>query len=223
VALGATSRTGAERQAFVRAWHTQALEAVDRGWAAELTAVGAPVVPPPPPVQGPANGFPSARDAAPAAISKAGPEVPVVRALQGDPLALPTPVTTAAWSALVARRAADAHLDDHSRALMRRKIASEVDPSGTQLVPLDDATFARRVTAFERLLAEDTLRNEVTMHRALHQWMSVSSPDLEALNRDVYAQLFLTPRRDPWLGLLSEDGYAAIENDGLVMRGGRGR
>ena len=36
------------------------------------------------------------------------------------------------------------------------------------------------------------------------------------MNERVYAELFLTPSSDPWLGLVQSDVYTAIENDGLV-------
>ena len=38
---------------------------------------------------------------------------------------------------------------------------------------------------------------------------------LEDLNRRVYAELFLTPRSDPWLGLVPEATYTALTDDGF--------
>jgi hypothetical protein len=151
------------------------------------------------------------------------PERPVVAALQGPVPALPLPASPEVWSRLLARHAADARLDAQSRAHMRRKIASELDPSGTHLVPLDDAVFTRRLAAFEAVLAEDTVRNEITMHRTVHDWMRRRGgpENLAALNRAVYASLFLTPRSDPWLGLLAGDAYTAIDNEGLVVQAPR--
>jgi hypothetical protein len=43
----------------------------------------------------------------------------------------------------------------------------------------------------------------------------VSRTDLEKFNEKVYAELFLTPGTDPWLGLLEKDVYAAIDNGGI--------
>ena len=40
--------------------------------------------------------------------------------------------------------------------------------------------------------------------------------DLEALNRQVYQELFLTPDYDAWLGLVPEDTYTALEKDGCA-------
>ena len=36
------------------------------------------------------------------------------------------------------------------------------------------------------------------------------------LMKKVYAELFMTPRSDPWLGLMMSDTYTAIENAGVV-------
>jgi hypothetical protein len=40
---------------------------------------------------------------------------------------------------------------------------------------------------------------------------------MEELNRRVYAELFLTPESDPWLGLRVDGVYSAIEGDGVVL------
>jgi hypothetical protein len=218
-ALGAMRLDGDARRAFVRNYHAQAGAELDAAGAADLGAVGAPVTPLPgaPAPAAPVTAAPSARDAAPLAVSKFGAEGPMVGALQGPVGALAPPVPVPVWSAVLARHASDAHLDTQSRALMRRKMATELDPSGTRLVPLDDATFARKVAAFERSLAEDTLRNELFMHRTLHAWMAEErATTFEDLNRRVYATLFLTPQRDPWLGLVA-DAYSGIPNEGLVV------
>jgi len=96
---------------------------------------------------------------------------------------------------------------------MRAKLAGErgAQPGATG--------FDQRVSAFERSIAEDTVRNEFTLHRTVHGWMAEApAADLEALNARVYASLFLTPRADPWLGLVAPDGYSALDADGLTTR-----
>jgi hypothetical protein len=223
VALEAMARGGDEGREIVRAYHARARDEMRAAWDAELAALG--VQPAPLPVLlASASKAPAARVAANTAPSKAAAEVPMVAALQGPVVTAPTPVDGRVWAALLARHADDARLDAASRRLMRRKIASELDASGAQRRPLDDAAFERRVAAFERTLAEDTVRNEYGMHRTLHEWMALSPPpdDLEALNQRVYATLFLTPRTDPWLGLLAPDSYSAIEGEGLTLGPSRG-
>ncbi len=219
VAVAAAHLEGEARRAFVRDYHARAGAALDDAWRAEHAALGVPAAALPAMITG-TGPSPSAAQAAPVAMAKSGPEAPVVGALGVGPVPiLGTPVSPEVWATLLRRHAGDARLDARSRALMRRKIATELDPTGTRLVPLDDRTFARRVESFERLLTEDTVRNELSLHRTLHAWLSApSSPDgLAELNRAVYASLFLTPRVDPWLGLLVEDGYTAIDGEGLVL------
>ena len=76
---------------------------------------------------------------------------------------------------------------------------------------MDDAAFARLVSAFERTLAEDTARNAV-MRLTILPWLAGAS-SLPALTERIYRDAFLTPRSDPWLGLLAPDAYTAIEGD----------
>jgi hypothetical protein len=42
-----------------------------------------------------------------------------------------------------------------------------------------------------------------------------ATTNVNALNEKVYAELFLTPNSDSWLGLMSNDSYNAIDNDGI--------
>ena len=103
--------------------------------------------------------------------------------------------------------AAAASLDANSRLLMRAKAPK-----------MDDAAFARLVAAFERTLAEDTHRN-AAMRLVILPWLAGSS-SLPALTDRIYRDAFLTPRSDPWLGLVAPDAYAAIEGDPAPGPGG---
>ena len=75
----------------------------------------------------------------------------------------------------------------------------------------------RVVRSFEDSMTLDTVRNEYLLHRRIHEKF-LDDPQLttnvNALNEWVYAELFLTPSRDPWLGLAPSDVYTALENDG---------
>ena len=42
--------------------------------------------------------------------------------------------------------------------------------------------------------------------------------DVAKLNEKIYAELFVTPRSDPWLGLVQPDVYTALENGGVVEK-----
>jgi hypothetical protein len=55
------------------------------------------------------------------------------------------------------------------------------------------------------------------MHSRLSLWLlqDPTRTDLEKFNEKVYAELFLTPRSDDWLGLLQRDVYVGIDNGGI--------
>jgi hypothetical protein len=103
--------------------------------------------------------------------------------------------------------AAASTLDSSSRQLMRAKAPR-----------MDDASFARLVAAFERTLAGDTRQN-AAMRLVILPWLA-GSPSLASLTERIYRDAFLTPRSDPWLGLLAPDTYAAIEGDPAPSPGG---
>ncbi|MCM3878374.1 MAG: hypothetical protein NEA02_18395 [Thermoanaerobaculia bacterium] len=103
--------------------------------------------------------------------------------------------------------AAGRTIDSNSLLLMRAKAPR-----------MDDAAFARLVAAFERTLEQDSRRN-AEMRLAILPWLS-SSPSLPALTERIYREAFLTPRSDPWLGLVAPDAYAAIEGDPAPGPGG---
>jgi hypothetical protein len=75
------------------------------------------------------------------------------------------------------------------------------------------------VAAFEDSIGQDTVRNEYLLHRRIHEAFvegQLQTANVDALNEWVYAELFLTPSSDPWLGLAPPDVYTALENDGRV-------
>jgi hypothetical protein len=85
---------------------------------------------------------------------------------------------------------------------------------------LQENPVMRLVRALQSSIALDTVRNEYVLHRQLHTWFTeqTASNELFDLNERVYAELFLTPRSDPWLGLVSKDTYTALQNNGVVQR-----
>ena len=78
------------------------------------------------------------------------------------------------------------------------------------------------VRSLESSIALDAVRNEYRLHRQIHSWLADASyrPGLDLLNERVYAELFLTPSSDPWLGLAPADVYTALPNGGVVREGG---
>jgi hypothetical protein len=64
----------------------------------------------------------------------------------------------------------------------------------------------------------DSVRNEYVLHTKLHALLTIGANRLyvDALNEKVYAELFLSPKSDPWMGLFSDDVYTALESGGVV-------
>jgi len=63
------------------------------------------------------------------------------------------------------------------------------------------------------------VRNEYVLHSTIHEWFAnqTAPRNLDELNARVYAQLFLTPDSDPWLGLVPADTFTGLEANGLVL------
>jgi len=157
------------------------------------------------------KGSPSAGEVAPAAITKMVTEVPILAGIMRDANLLGRVTDETAWQKIAALHADDARLDGRSKALIRRQ-------TGKSVTPENDARLASLIYNFERLIALDSVRNEYVLHTKLHGWL-IADPnrdDVNALNEKVYAELFLTPRSDPWLGLLSPDVYTGLEGGGVT-------
>jgi hypothetical protein len=77
--------------------------------------------------------------------------------------------------------------------------------------------LAKLLSNLQRSIAEDTHQNENVLHRQVHQHFAVGQAgDFDKLNTWVYAEVFLTPQSDPWLGLAPVDAYPALEDGGLA-------
>jgi len=55
---------------------------------------------------------------------------------------------------------------------------------------------------------------------AIIEWLGAprASFAIDALNSRVYAELFLTPESDPWLGLAPQNAFSALDNGGLSAK-----
>ena len=143
----------------------------------------------------------------PLAVTKAVTETTILRAMTGASEALGKITDEAAWRKIAQLHASDGVLDSRSIALIKRQ---------NQMLPEQD--MSRLLEKFQESVALDTVRNEYMLHTKLYAWLSRDPvrSDVEKLNEKVYAELFLTPRSDPWLGLLSADVYTALDNGGIV-------
>lgn len=155
------------------------------------------------------------------AMSKAMVEMPVVRALQlGTQLPLERARswdrTGQLWDqigAALAAKTSPARLDAHSRALFAALEPADWARAGQ---PLPAAGQRALIAAFEAAMARDGAYNELVLHQEIHARMA-ASPDasLAELNRWVYAELFLTPAEDPWLGMATPDAWSALPREGM--------
>ena len=143
----------------------------------------------------------------PLAVTKMMTEATILRAMTAGSEALGRITDEAAWQKIAALHGSDAMLDERSISLIKKQ-----NPT------LSEKAFASLLEKFQRSVALDTVRNEYRMHTRLLAWLTKESwrSDVDKFNEKVYAELFLTPRSDPWLGLLMPDTYTAIDNSGVV-------
>ncbi len=149
----------------------------------------------------PPGSAPSATVAMPLTMGKMFVEQPMLDLVVARP-GRPSPSVFVDWLTL-ANQGGTAPLGEASLALLRLKTgATEV------------ATLA---ISLARTTQADSLRNELTMHRVIHEWLAdptSGATDYARLNERVYTELFLTPASDPWLGLRADDVWDAIESAG---------
>lgn len=205
--------TPSDREAYLRKYHSDRLNSIQTQWVADLSRLG--IQSPPKLVKIPSNPSqpPTAEIASSLAVSKMRVETPMLSALQSDAErnqnALAKITDEEVWNKIAQLYAADVKLDQNSISLIRAKRSHSVNTEEDNLPII--------VKKFETTMALDTVRNEYMLHNQIHQWFiqGKQTRSVEALNEQVYAQLFLTPSSDPWLGLFPSDSYSAIDNDGI--------
>jgi hypothetical protein len=123
------------------------------------------------------------------------------------------------WASIAAIHFDEARLDQASRALLMSKAPSALTAGRLTVSKiLTENPVLRQIRNLERSISEDTVRNEYLFHTKIHEWLATApaTQNLDAFNSKVYAELFLTPDSDPWLGLAQPDICTALENNGLV-------
>ncbi|MEH2334428.1 hypothetical protein [Nostoc sp.] len=205
-----TRRQGTARQNFLRDYHRQRLASIQQQWNADLAKLD---------IQNPprlvemltlSNEPPSAPVAGMIAVTKMATETPMLRNISptiNNPTSLQKITDEATWQRIAQLYRSDAKLDKNSIALISSKRFQKGNAESLQRV----------VSNFEAAMALDTARNEYMLHSQIHQWFiqGNGTNEVNSLNEKVYAELFLTPNSDPWLGLMSSEGYSAIDNDGV--------
>ncbi|QMS92415.1 hypothetical protein HUN01_34290 [Nostoc edaphicum CCNP1411] len=205
--------TPSDRESYLRKYHSDRLNSIQAQWVADLSRLG--IQSPPKLVETPNNSSqpPTAEIASSLAVSKMIVERPMLSALQSDAErnqnALAKITDQEVWNKIAQLYAADVKLDQNSISLIKAKKSQSANTEEDNLPII--------VKKFEATMALDTVRNEYMLHSQIHQWFmqGKQTSSVETLNEQVYAQLFLTPSSDPWLGLFPSDSYSAIDNDGI--------
>lgn len=203
-----TGKNAGERNIALVQYYRERNNKIAMAWFVDTTTIGGKA-PQDLVVLKDVNGTPQALTIAPLAVTKAATETTFLRAINAASEALGRVTDEAAWNKIAALHWADGRLDDRSLKLIRYQ-----NPS------LSTQEMASLLQKFQALVALDTVRNEYMLHSKLYGWM-VREPlrkDLHNFNEQVYATLFLTPRSDPWLGLLTPDVYTGIDNGGAIKR-----
>lgn len=197
---------------FLRDYHQQRLAKLQTQWNQDLAKLGIKNPPRLLATSTTTNKPPSAPVAGTIAVAKMATEAPMLRNLSpatSNPAPLSEITDQATWQRIAQLYQPQVKLDANSIAL----IASKRWQKG------NNTNLQRVINNFETAIALDTVRNEYRLHTQIHQWFSQSNNpntnNLDSLNEKVYAELFLTPNSDPWLGLVNSESYSAVENDGV--------
>jgi hypothetical protein len=223
------SLRGPDREQRLKQYHIAHARQIDRQWARDLMAV----LP-----QGvlsdqiqkaqsatshqatTSNTPPTALQAAELAMPKSGVELPILRQLAGNPSAMLRATSDDLWAKLGALPGHAVKLDAAAESIIRRENPDALRAGARAMTRARvEDPILRLVRNLQTNIAADAVRNEYTLHRTLHEWFAsgAAAVDVDQLNERVYAELFLTPSGDPWLGLASPDAYTALEHGGVAQ------
>jgi hypothetical protein len=206
--------TKEQSEARLRAHHRDSVNTINLAWVADTKKIGGEI-PRDIVIKWNPDGTPQALQLASLAITKAYSETTILRSMTAGSEELKAITDEAAWRKIAQLHIADAQLDAQSLSLIKRQTQKVLTAAGSKRSA--DQELANLVEKLQMNIALDTVRNEYSLHSKLHAWLvvDVRRHDLAAFNNKVYAELFLTPASDPWLGLFSADTYVALENGGL--------
>ena len=205
------SQNGDARGGYLRRYHAERSMAITAARDADLARISNV------PNQLLATSFrqPTALTAGGAAWGKGAVEMPMLRSFQD--------LDDAAWTKIALLHQDDAALDAGAQALIRAKNPSAYDASRVAMSKTRyENPFVVMMWNLQRSIAEDTVRNEYVLHSKIHDWFAsgTAPKDLDRLNSKIYAELFLTPDSDPWLGLVPANTFTGLDNNGLVRPAG---
>jgi hypothetical protein len=124
------------------------------------------------------------------------------------------------WKRLALLHQPDTVLDSASLRVIETKEPTAWDSSVRAVSKsIMEAPALSGLMRLRRSLAEDVVYNEYVFHSQIHRWFMAgeATANVDALNEKVYAELFLTPDSDPWLGLLPRGAFTGLPYDGVVL------
>ena len=197
-------KTGRERNALLYSYYTDRSKQTSLAWQGDTKQFGDRI---PPRLRNPQSQDIDAVSVGPVAITKMAVERPAARAVISASDALGRLTDEQAWKLIASQHPENSILDELSMALMKLQNRS-----------LSDQDLSRLIIRFQESIGLDTVRNEYMLRPAIYDLLSKDAwrMNLENFNEHVYAKLFLTPRSDQWLGLVSPDIYTATDNGGVV-------
>jgi hypothetical protein len=152
------------------------------------------------------------------AVAKTQAETPLLRYANYSGPWISTAMDDQLWQQIANLHRDRTRLDESSVGVMRREFPRAVDAGRLAYSKsVQEDPLIRMVRLFEDSMALDMVRNEYLLHRRIHEQFVDNSgtvADVDTLNEWVYAELFLTPSSDPWLGLTPRDVYTALDNNG---------
>jgi hypothetical protein len=173
---------------------------------------------------------PTAIDASKVAMGKGKLELPILRATSAAPAvgwsSLDQQTDEALWNKIAALHGEDARLDAEAMKLVGAKAPpAAVAARVTMTKAIVESPMMRMLRNLQQSIAMDTVKNEYRLHPQIAGWLGAANRpvDLKRFNERVYAELFLTPSTDPWLGLAPADAYCAIDDGGVVATEGVAR
>lgn len=211
----------AERNSLVRAFHQEELKRLDAAWQAKfvsafaaLSRTGQVRMPSPYITTGAIEGvavIPANRAMA-LAIPKSAVETPLMRAIRMEK-ADDSEQKPELWEFLARSYGEACQFHEDSLSIIAEEFNRLTPRASTEEREQFVVQVVQRLEANVNI---DTLRNEQELHRQIHTWfVSDGFPqDFDGVNEVVYAQLFYTPKSDPWLGLYDPYAYAALDNAG---------
>jgi hypothetical protein len=76
----------------------------------------------------------------------------------------------------------------------------------------------RTIARLEQAILADSASNEFRIRQTIRRGIVAQSTlDFDKLNDWIYAQVFATPKSDPWLGLLENTDFTGLPADGVVV------